>query len=180
MNLISLLFYCNSTKRFLKIFSLYIVPLHELKLHRNGLSRVQASLALRAPLSPDHVRWDRQGSWSHWQRSAVAKPRHRLLKWGSQVDLAEGSETGLSLSQSSPARRRSRRFIYLPPRRMMWWALTQRRLWTSQLPATYFYLSLVLAVNPMVTELLLLLPLNYGTVYPSLLGPLHCTFLSQT
>ncbi len=35
---------------------------------------------------------------------AVAVAQRWLLSWGSQVDLAEGSETGSSLSRSSPAR----------------------------------------------------------------------------
>lgn len=35
---------------------------------------------------------------------AVAEAQRRLLSWGSQVDLAEGSETGSSFSWSSPAR----------------------------------------------------------------------------
>ncbi len=33
---------------------------------------------------------------------AVSEAQHRLLSWGLQVDLTEGSEMGLSLSQSSP------------------------------------------------------------------------------
>ncbi len=35
---------------------------------------------------------------------AAAEAQRRLLSWGSRVDLAEGSETGSSLSRSSPAR----------------------------------------------------------------------------
>ncbi len=35
---------------------------------------------------------------------AAAEAQRRLLPWGSQVDLVEGSETGSSLSRSSPAR----------------------------------------------------------------------------
>lgn len=35
---------------------------------------------------------------------AVAEAQRRLLSWGSQVDLAEGFETGSSFFRSSPAR----------------------------------------------------------------------------
>ncbi len=74
----------------------------------------------------------------HGAGPATAEAERQLHSWGSQADLAEGMETGESLSSSSPARSgalslgsearsavlppevKARRFISLPPRRLMW------------------------------------------------------------
>ncbi len=56
--------------------------------------------------------------------SAIADAQRRLLSWGSQVDLAEGSETGSSLTRSSSTRSTApsqgsevRPAVFFPPER---------------------------------------------------------------